>query len=80
MTFGAVLHKELLWDFSFSVLGHGIITQHFVSRVSPLPFSQWDIGKGRIGSLETRLLLLDCRQRWGHVTYYSVIVHPILLS
>ena len=26
MTFGAVLHKELLWDFSFSVLGHGIIT------------------------------------------------------
>ena len=27
MTFGAVLHKELLWDFSFSVLGHGIITQ-----------------------------------------------------
>ena len=22
MTFSAVLHKELLWDFSFSVLGH----------------------------------------------------------
>ena len=26
MTFGAVLHEELLWDFSFSVLGHEIIT------------------------------------------------------
>ena len=30
MTFGAVLHKELLWDFSFSVLGHGIITSFCV--------------------------------------------------
>ena len=27
MTFGAVLHNELLWEFSFSVLGHGIITE-----------------------------------------------------
>ena len=26
MTFGAVLHKELLWDFAFSVLGDGIVT------------------------------------------------------
>ena len=26
MMFGAVLHVELMWDFSFSVLGHGIIT------------------------------------------------------
>ena len=26
MTFGAVLHKVLWWDFSFSILGHGIIT------------------------------------------------------
>ena len=30
MTFGAVLHKELLWDFSFSVLGHGILTSFWV--------------------------------------------------
>ena len=33
--FGAVLHEELLWDFSFSVLEHGIITRHrvlFLSR------------------------------------------------
>ena len=27
MTFGAVFHEELLWDFSFGVLGHGIITR-----------------------------------------------------
>ena len=26
MTFSVLLHKELLWDFSFGVLGHGIIT------------------------------------------------------
>ena len=30
MTFSNVLHNELLWDFSFGVLGHGIIT--------PLPY------------------------------------------
>ena len=35
MTFGAVLHKEFLWDFSFSVLGHGIITKILEPR------SQW---------------------------------------
>ena len=28
MTFGAVLHDKLLWDFSFSVLGHGIIASN----------------------------------------------------
>ena len=49
MTFGAVLHKELLWDFSFRVLGHGIITSkkkpmdndtdistHFMTRTAGL--------------------------------------------
>ena len=34
MTFGAVLHKELLWDFSFSVLGYGIVTHNFEPRLS----------------------------------------------
>ena len=32
MMFSAVLHKELLWDFSFSVLGHGIITLDLVPK------------------------------------------------
>ena len=32
MTFDAVLHKELLWDFSFSVLGYRIITSIPVTR------------------------------------------------
>ena len=34
MTFDAVLHKELLWDFSFSVLGHGIITKKLRTSAS----------------------------------------------
>ena len=34
MTFGAVLHNELLRDFSFSVLGHGIVTRSISSSIN----------------------------------------------
>ena len=40
MTFGAVLHDELLWDFSFSVLGHGIITR--LQRLTVVCETKWD--------------------------------------
>ena len=36
MTFSAVLHKQLFWDFSFGVLGHGT---HFQGLCSLPPLS-----------------------------------------
>ena len=49
-----MLHKELLWDFSFSVLGHGIITS--LGFPNP-PLSSWDGSIEETGTANKKCLM-----------------------
>ena len=79
MTFGAVLHKQLLWDFSFSVLGHGIITLKVAhdlqscakeksSGVEIEKFSIFRACEMKSVSLVPRGRNFNTKTRLGHVT------------
>ena len=66
MTFGAVLHDELLWDFSFSVLGHGIITR-LTSPGCAGRLVLADTAVKRLSMRETCAGIVDCIVRFEKV-------------